>query len=159
MNIALRYVQGFGKGDKHTAWRDTHMKIEGTAVYGLQRTFLIDWYFVDQTLISNRVYYPSDISKPADCLTQIVNSNPTDSWPTIEQGYVSIILNAKKYVYIETPYFLPTESVLFAMRTAALSGVDVRLMLPLHNDSQIVQWATMSYVMETVEAGVKRDIV
>ncbi len=155
MNIALRYVQGFGKGDKHTAWRDTHMKIEGTAVYGLQRTFLIDWYFVDQTLISNRVYYPSDISKSADCLTQIVNSNPTDSWPTIEQGYVSIILNAKKYVYIETPYFLPTEPVLFAMRTAALSGVDVRLMLPLHNDSQIVQWATMSYVMETVEAGVK----
>ena len=154
MNIALRYVKGYGKGKKHTAWRDTHMKIEGTAVYGLQRTFLIDWYFVDQTLITNRKYYPPNIAKDNDCLTQIVPSNPTDNWPTIEQGYVNILLNAKKYVYIETPYFMPTEPVLFAMRTAALAGVDVRLMLPLKNDSQLVQWATTSYVMETIEAGV-----
>ncbi len=154
MNIALRYVKGYGKGKKHTAWRDTHMKIEGTAVYGLQRAFLIDWYFVDQTLITNRKYYPQNIAKDNDCLMQIVSSNPTDSWPTIEQGYVNILLNAKKYVYIETPYFMPTEPVLFAMRTAALAGVDVRLMLPLKNDSQLVQWATTSYVMETVEAGV-----
>lgn len=154
MNIALRYVQGYGKEKKHTAWRDTHMKIEGTAVYGLQRTFLIDWYFVDQTLITNRKYYPPNIAKDNDCLTQIVPSNPTDNWPTIEQGYVNILLNAKKYVYIETPYFMPTEPVLFAMRTAALAGVDVRLMLPLKNDSQLVQWATTSYVMETIEAGV-----
>lgn len=154
MNIALRYVKGYGKGKRHTAWRDTHMKIEGTAVYGLQRAFLIDWYFVDQTLITNRKYYPQNIAKDNDCLMQIVSSNPTDSWPTIEQGYVNILLNAKKYVYIETPYFMPTEPVLFAMRTAALAGVDVRLMLPLKNDSQLVQWATTSYVMETVEAGV-----
>lgn len=154
MNIAMRYVKGYGKGKKHTAWRDTHMKIEGTAVYGLQRTFLIDWYFVDQTLITNRKYYPQNIGKANDCLTQIVTSNPTDNWPTIEQGYVNILLNAKKYVYIETPYFMPTEPVLFAMRTAALAGVDVRLMLPLKNDSQLVQWATTSYVMETIEAGV-----
>lgn len=154
MNIAMRYVKGYGKGKKHTAWRDTQMKIEGTAVYGLQRTFLIDWYFVDQTLITNRKYYPQNIGKANDCLTQIVTSNPTDNWPTIEQGYVNILLNAKKYVYIETPYFMPTEPVLFAMRTAALAGVDVRLMLPLKNDSQLVQWATTSYVMETIEAGV-----
>ena len=154
MNIAMRYVKGYGKGKKHTAWRDTQMKIEGTAVYGLQRTFLIDWYFVDQTLITNRKYYPQNIGKANDCLTQIVTSNPTDNWPTIEQGYVNILLNAKKYVYIETPYFMPTEPVLSAMRTAALAGVDVRLMLPLKNDSQLVQWATTSYVMETIEAGV-----
>ena len=155
MNIALRYVQGYGKGKKHVDWRDTHMKIEGTAVYALQRAFLIDWYFVDQTLISNRRYYPTNIAKPADCLTQIVTSNPTDPWSTIEQGYVNILMNAKRYVYIETPYFMPTEPVLFAMQTAALSGVDVRLMLPLHNDSQLVQWATSSYVMKAIEAGVK----
>lgn len=109
MNIALRYVKGYGKGKRHTAWRDTHMKIEGTAVYGLQRAFLIDWYFVDQTLITNRKYYPQNIAKDNDCLMQIVSSNPTDSWPTIEQGYVNILLNAKKYVYIETPYFMPTD--------------------------------------------------
>lgn len=155
MNIALRYVKGFGKGSKHTAWRDTHIKIEGTAVYALQRTFLIDWYFVDSTLISSRKYYPENIARPAECLTQIVTGNPTDPWPTMEQGYVNILLNAKKYVWMETPYFMPTEPVLFAMRTAALSGTDVRLMLPLKTDSRIVQWATTSYVMETVKAGVK----
>lgn len=71
------------------------------------------------------------------------------------QGYVRVLLEAKRYVYMETPYFLPTETVLFAMRTAALAGVDVRLMIPLHGDSKIVEWAGVSYVLETIEAGVK----
>ena len=71
------------------------------------------------------------------------------------QGYVRILLEAKEYVYMETPYFLPTEPVLFAMRTAAIAGVDVRLMVPRHADSKLVEWASRSYVMETVEAGVK----
>lgn len=155
MNIALRYVKGFGNGDKHQAWRDTHMRIEGTAVYALQRAFLVDWYFVDQTLITSRVYYPSGITMPGNCLTQVVTSNPTDPYPTIEQGYVKILMNAKRYVYMETPYFLPTEPILFAMRTAALSGVDIRLMLPMKGDSRIVQLATMSYVKGIVDAGVK----
>lgn len=155
MNIALRYIKGFGRGNHHQAWRDTHMRIEGTAVYALQRTFLVDWYFVDHTLITNRTYYPANIAMPEPCLTQIVSSNPTDPWPTIEQGYVKILMTAKRYVYMETPYFMPTEPILFAMRTAALSGVDVRLMIPLHGDSKLVEWASTSYVMETVEAGVK----
>lgn len=155
MNIALRYVKGIGKGSHYQPWRDTHMRIRGTAVYALQRTFLVDWYFVDSTLITNRTYYPANIAMPGICLTQIVSSNPTDPWPTIEQGYVKILTNAERYVYMETPYFMPTEPILFAMRTAALSGVDVRLMLPLHGDSKLVEWASTSYVMETVEAGVK----
>ena len=71
------------------------------------------------------------------------------------QGYVRILLQAQKYVYMETPYFLPTEPVLFAMRTAALAGVDIRLMLPHHADAKLVEWASRSYVMEAIEAGVK----
>ena len=71
------------------------------------------------------------------------------------QGYVRILLEAKHYVYMETPYFLPTEPILFAMRTAAIAGVDVRLMVPRHVDSKLVEWASRSYVMETLEAGVK----
>lgn len=155
MNIALRYVKGFGGGDKHQVWRDTHMRIEGTAVYALQRAFLVDWYFVDQTLITSRIYYPPGITMPDNCLTQVVTSNPTDPYPIIEQGYVKILMNAKHYVYMETPYFLPTEPILFAMRTAALSGVDIRLMLPMKGDSWIVQLATMSYVKGIADAGVK----
>ena len=66
-----------------------------------------------------------------------------------------MVLEAQQYVYIATPYFLPTEPILFAMRTAALAGVDVRLMLPRHSDSRLLEWASISYVMETLEAGVK----
>lgn len=152
MNFATRYVKGTGK----QPWRDTMMRITGGAVYGLQRAFLIDWYFVDRTLITDRKYYPPiDPRIDNNCLAQVVTSSPITPWPDIMQGYVRVLLEAKRYVYMETPYFLPTEPVLFAMRTAALAGVDVRLMIPMHTDSKIVEWASVSYVMETLEAGVK----
>lgn len=151
MNIAKRYV----KGIKSLAWRDTHVKITGAAVYGLQRAFLIDWFFVSRILINNQNYYPISKVSDNDCLIQIVTSNPTSLWPEIEQGYVKILVSAKQYVYMETPYFLPTDPILFAMRTAALSGVDVRLMIPYETDTKIVEWASRSYVLSTVKAGVK----
>lgn len=152
MNIAKRYVKGTGK----QPWRDTHLRIQGGGVYALQRAFLIDWYFVDRTLITNRVYYPPvDIHINNSCLVQVVTSSPIAPWPDIMQGYVRILLQAQKYVYMETPYFLPTEPVLFAMRTAALAGVDIRLMIPCKADAKLVEWASRSYVMEAIEAGVK----
>ena len=152
MNIATRYV----KGRKNDGWRDTHLRIRGNAVYGIQKAFLVDWYFVDRTLISNRRYYQTaDAGMQGSALIQIVTSSPVSPWPEIMQGYVRILLGAKRYVYMETPYFLPTEPVLFAMRTAALAGVDVRLMVPQHADAKFVEWASRSYVTETVEAGVK----
>ena len=152
MNIAERYVKGTGK----QPWRDTHLRIQGGGVYALQRAFLIDWYFVDRTLITNRVYYPPvDIHINNSCLVQVVTSSPIAPWPDIMQGYVRILLQAQKYVYMETPYFLPTEPVLFAMRTAALAGVDIRLMIPRKADAKLVEWASRSYVMEAIEAGVK----
>ncbi|MCD8296602.1 MAG: cardiolipin synthase [Prevotella sp.] len=152
MNIALRYV----KGNNNGGWRDTHTLIRGGAVYGIQRAFLVDWYFVDRTLITNRCYYPDLVGvKLNNCIMQIVTGNPIGPWPEIMQGYVRILLEAKHYVYMETPYFLPTEPVMFAMRTAALAGVDVRLMIPLHSDSKLVEWASRSFVKESAEAGVK----
>ena len=154
MNIALRYVKGIRGGA--LPWRDTHMRLRGSIVYAMQRAFLVDWFFVDRTLITNRCYYPPmpwRISN--DCLAQLVTSSPIAPWPDIMQGYVRILLEAKRYVYMQTPYFLPTEPVLFAMRTAALAGVDVRLMVPRHADSHLLEWASMSYVVETLEAGVK----
>ena len=144
------------KGDKKQAWRDTHLRIEGGGVYAIQRAFLVDWYFVDRTLVTNRQYYPPVSAHiHNNCLVQIVTSSPISPWPDIMQGYVRILLQARKYVYMETPYFLPTEPVLFAMRTAALAGVDIRLMLPRHADAKLVEWASRSYVMEAIEAGVK----
>ena len=152
MNIATRYIQG----RSGQAWRDTHLRIRGGAVYGVQRAFLVDWYFVDRTLISDRRFYPEVGEKiKNDCLIQIVTSSPVSPWPDIMQGYVRILLQARHYVYMQTPYFLPTEPVLFAMRTAALAGVDVRLMIPYKTDAKLVEWASRSYVTQTVESGVK----
>lgn len=152
MNIARRYVQGTGSRE----WRDTHMRITGYAVYGIQRTFLIDWFFVDGSLITNNKYYPQIPGNINNgCMIQIVVSSPIAPWPDIMQGYVRILMSAEKYVYIETPYFLPTEPILFAMRTAALAGVDVILMIPNHADSKLVEWAANSYVRQTLDAGVK----
>ncbi len=152
MNIALRYVKGTGS----QPWRDTHLMIRGGAVYAIQRAFLVDWYFVDRTLITNRKYYPPiDPSIRNNCVAQVVTSSPISEWPEIMQGYVRILLEAKRYVYMESPYFLPTEPILFAMRTAALTGVDVRLMIPYKTDTRLVEWASRSYVIETLEAGVK----
>lgn len=154
MNIALRYVKGMRNGT--LPWRDTQMRLRGSIVYALQCAFLVDWYFVDRTLVTNRKYYPPMPWKISnDCLAQMVTSSPIAPWPDIMQGYVRILLEAKSYVYMESPYFLPTEPVLFAMRTAALAGVDVRLMVPRHSDSHLLEWASLSYVVETLAAGVK----
>jgi len=152
MNIAVRYVS--------PQWRDTMVRVVGTGVYSLQRAFLIDWYFVDRTLLSDRKFYPPSSTTPTRSggagggLLQTVTSSPVVPYPEIMQGYVRIILGAKRYIYLETPYFLPTEPVLFALKTAAASGVDVRLLVPRRNDSWFVEWAGRSYLREAQEAGI-----
>ena len=153
MNIAQRYV----KGTKLQPWRDTMVRISGMGVHALQRAFLIDWYFVDRSLINDRRYYPSsDLQCPSSTtLLQAVTSDPYSPQPEIMQGYVRIIMNAKHYLYIETPYFLPNEPVLFALKTAAASGVDVRILVPKDNDAWYTDWAGRSYLREVQKVGVK----
>ena len=143
MNLAERYMRGFSWG----IWRDTHLLLEGKAVHGLQTAFLLDWYFVDRTLITSTRYFPK-IENCGTSLAQIVTSEPVGPWKDIMQGLVISISSAKKYFYIQTPYFLPTEAVLVAMQTAALSGVDVRLMLPMRADNRLTHlvldiWCTV----------------
>lgn len=150
MNIALRYVSD--------TWRDTMVRVTGPGVYALQRAFLIDWYFVDRSLLSDRKYYPPVVLHPQpspSSLLQVVTSSPVVPYPEILQGYVRIILAARQYVFIETPYFLPNEPMLFALKTVAVAGVDVRILVPEKNDSRFVDWACRSYLHEAVEAGVK----
>ena len=151
MNIAMRYV--YGRNSQ--AWRDTHLRIRGNAVYGLQWAFLVDWYFLSREQITDRKYYPKQQTKHNGCLMQIVLGGPMTEWPVLEQGYVRILLEAKQYVYIETPYFLPTEPVLFAMRTAAQADIDVRLMMPKKGDAIFVEWASRTYLRDVAEAGVR----
>ena len=150
MNIALRYVKGTGGH----AWRDTMLKVTGGAVAALQRAFLVDWYFVDRTLLSDRKFYPH-AELENDCLAQVVTSGPVTPYPEIMQGFVRIIMGARRYLYLETPYFLPNESVLFALKTIAMAGVDVRVLCPRYSDARFVEWASRSYLREAAEAGVK----
>lgn len=152
MNIAQRYV----KGVEGRPWRDTMTKITGSAVYSLQREFLVDWYFVDRTRLSDRKYYPPVVSSDYDdCLIQIVTGGPVTPFPEIMQGYMRVILAARRYIYIETPYFIPTEPVLFALKTAALGGIDVRIIVPERSDARFVEWAGRSYLRDMTVSGVK----
>ena len=150
MNIAVRYIKGKGT----QSWRDTHLRLRGRGVYGLQTAFMADWYFVSRVLVAGPNYYPA-IDGGKGALAQIVTSDPTSEWPEIMQGYVRILLEAKRYVYLETPYFLPTDPVIFALRTCALAGVDVRIVIPEHSDTMITGWAGRSFFEEVMEAGVK----
>ena len=137
-------------------WRDTMVRLTGNGVYGIQSTFLIDWYFVDRTMISSRQYYPPvDTSLASKCISQMVNGSPSSPYPSIMHGYVRALIEAQRYVYIQTPYFMPTESVLVAMKTAAMGGVDVRLMVPRKGDAHVVAWASRTYLREIIDAGVK----
>ena len=164
INIAKRYIKGIkvrtqGKRRKSTiAWRDTMLRLEGSIVYSLQRTFFVDWYFVDRTLITDRDYYPLPDSHQSpvtsnNCLAQVVTSGPTTPYPEIMQGYVRAITAARRYIYIETPYFLPNEPVLFALKTAAMAGIDVCLLCPRYSDARFTAWASRSYLREMHEAG------
>ena len=150
MNLAERYLRGFSWG----TWRDTHWLVEGKAVHGLQTAFLLDWYCMDRTLITGARYFPK-IGSCGNSLVQVVTSDPTGLWREIMQGLVMAIVGAKRYFYMQTPYFLPTEQLLTAMQTAALAGVDVRLMLPERADNRITHLASRSYLKEVLQAGVK----
>lgn len=150
MNLAERYMRGVAWG----IWRDTHLLLEGKAVHGLQTAFLLDWYFVDRTLITSARYFPK-IDCVGSALAQIVTSEPVGPWREIMQGLCMALMGARKYFYMQTPYFLPTESVLVAMRTAALAGVDVRLMIPMRADSRLTHLASCSYLADVLQAGVK----
>ena len=150
MNIALRYLKGVTWG----VWRDTHVRIEGCAVYGLQVSFLTDWYAADHSLITSSRYYP-EMSVYGESSVQIVTSNPIGGGASIMQGLLLAIASSHKYFYIQTPYLLPTEPILLALKTAALGGVDVRIMIPEHADSKVAHLASLSYLDELMECGVR----
>lgn len=150
MNIADRYINGTSWG----TWRDTHFRFEGKGVHGLQSAFLIDWYACNKTLLTSKYYYPP-VNIFSHNMMQVVTSGPTGKWNTLLQGVIYAFSNAKKQIYIQTPYFLPSEGVNTALQTAALSGIEVKLMLPKRADSKIITLATHSFLDDLVKAGVK----
>ncbi len=159
----IGYVGGFNVGDEYLGlnkkfgyWRDTHLRIEGSAVHPLQTRFILDW---NQASEKNDIEYSERlfpaIPRKGSVGMQIVSSGPDSQWEQIKDGYLKMIFLAKRYIYIQTPYFIPDISFLDALRIACLSGVDVRIMIPNKPDHMFVYWATYSNVGKLLKAGAK----
>ncbi len=151
INIAKRYLTG----GKYGIWRDTHLMIEGEAVTSLNVVFLTDWYFVCGEKMTDYDKYFPEVSVEIETPVQIAASGPDSDWASIMQAFFAAMTRAKDHIYISTPYFLPNQAILTAIKVAALSGVDVRIMIPCHSDSKIVHCASKSFISELLEAKVK----
>lgn len=149
MNIADRYITG----GKFASWRDTHVRVAGPVVAALQYAFAVDWHFMGQPLITETAVASQPF--PGDIGAQLLTSGPTSQWSNIALMFHKAIANAKRRIYIQTPYFLPTDALLKDLHTAALAHVDVRIMLPRKSDSLLLDFASASYITECLRAGVK----
>ena len=152
-NIGREYL---GLDEKFGYWRDTHLRIRGSAVLSLHIRFILDWnYTTKQNLFIQDRYFHAQKEKPGDEAVQIITSGPDSKWQNIRNVYLKMISKARKNIYIQTPYFIPDEAVLDAIRIAAMSGVDVRVMIPCKPDHPFVYWATYSYIGDLLDAGAK----
>lgn len=158
----IGYVGGFNVGKEYIDldpkfghWRDTHLRIQGSAVLSLQLRFILDWnYAARQNLFSNEAYFGQTRQGSRDhCEIQIISSGPDNTSQQIRDNYLRLISKAEKSIYIQTPYFIPDEAVFDALLIAVRSGIDVNIMIPCKPDHPFVYWATYSYVGELVMAG------
>lgn len=158
----IGYIGGFNIGDEYLGlverfghWRDTHMRVLGSAALEMQAVFLLDWNSAYvQPVPDEHRYFPIR-QNDGKIGMQIVSSGPNSTWEQIRQAYLRMIYAGKQSIYIQTPYFIPDESLLTALKTAALGGVDVRIMLPSKPDHRFVYWASKFYLGELLEVGVK----
>jgi cardiolipin synthase len=149
----IRDVRNKVKGHQRP-WRDTHVKLTGDAVRWLQLTFLDDWYYVTKYAARDRIYFPPQ-TKAGQHLVQIVASGPDRDVEPIQKLYFAAIAMARERVYVTTPYFVPDDAVLTSLTTAAMRGVDVRVLVPRRSDSLVVTAAARSYYDTLLAAGVR----
>lgn len=156
------YIGGFNVGDEYIGlnkkigyWRDTHLRIVGDAVIDLQTRFFLDWgYASKEDLMFLPNYFP-DNNKDGKVGVQIISSGPDKQDEAIKSNYVKLINSAKKSILIQTPYFVPDASVIESLKIAAMSGVDVKIMIPCKPDHPFVYWATYWYCGGLLQYGVK----
>jgi len=155
INIADKYDNRVPTKRGNMFWRDTHLQIEGDAVKLFQYLFFLNWNFCcDEDIDLSKGYFP-EYKGDGNQLMQVAYSGPDSDRASIMLSYFAAINNSRDYVYITTPYFIPNDSILDALKKAALSKVDVRLIVPGVSDSRLVNAAAMSYYEELLEAGVK----
>lgn len=154
MNIATRYASGMRPGE---VWRDTHVRVEGPIVASMLYSFAVDWNFLKHhTDIHPIKGYDNPLTAGQRPIPmQLITSGPNDKWTDLALIFQKAILSARKSVYIQTPYFLPTDALLKALQTASLAKVDVRIMIPRVGDSFLLRYASYSYIGECLAAGIK----
>lgn len=151
LNFADRYQDGVsGIGP----WRDTHLKVVGGGATALQIIFMADWYFVSKEILKGEKYFNPFVPGNGK-FVQMVASGPDSDWESIGQAYFAAIASATESVYISTPYLMPTADIVTALKTSALGGIDVRIIVPGMSDAITPKWGTNSYIEELLEAGVK----
>lgn len=151
LNIGDEYL---GADEKLGYWRDTHIKLTGECVYSLQSIFVMDWEFTTGEAIKGERYFPP-MSRTGHSIVQIAASGPDSDWKTILHAYFTMIATAEARIWITTPYLVPEDSILMGLKTAALSGVDVRILIPSKPDHLLVYWASRDNLEGLLEAGVR----
>jgi cardiolipin synthase len=151
-NIGDEYLGG---NSKLGYWRDTHVRLEGNAVHFLQNTFLTDWCFASGVALTDPKYYSEPKHKENNQSVQVIISGPDEHSDAILQVYFAAITTAEKCIYITTPYFVPDASLNMALKSAAVSGIDVKIIFPFVPDSALVHLASLSYMEEMMQAGVR----
>lgn len=156
------YVGGFNIGDEYLGlspkfgyWRDNHLRIKGSAVQSMQMRFISDWNYSSFYKINYELRYYPTVDVKSNTGIQIVTSGPDSDEMHIKNGYLKMIMSAKKNIYIQTPYFVPDQSFLDTLKIAALSGVEVNIMIPNMPDHIFVYWASYSYIGELLKSGVR----
>lgn len=156
------FIGGLNVGDEYLSrnktygfWRDTHMLVKGEAVRSLQIIFLQDWQYVTGEKIMDLVYLSPDLEQDCSGAVQIVPSGPDNESRTLKNIFFAMITSAKRSVWLATPYFIPDEDILTALRVAGLSGIDVRILFPAKPDKRLPFLASHSYFSSLLEVGVK----
>jgi cardiolipin synthase len=155
------FIGGFNVGNEYLGlgplgpWRDSAVRLQGPAVRSLQLRFVLDWNYATKEGLKLAGSYFVPPSKAGTASIQIVSGGPDTTWNPPREQYVKMVGVAKRTCYLQTPYFIPDVSVMTALRIAALSGVDVRIMIPAQADHPFVHWASLSNVGELLEAGVR----
>lgn len=155
INIGEEYL---GADSKLGFWRDTHLRLQGGCIPVLQSIFMKDWALAKGELLDEPSLFPLWDLQSEEIRTekvQLIASGPDMKWDSIIEFFFSSIATAKESIRITTPYFIPDPSLVMALKTAALCGLDVEIIIPKVSDSMLVHWASLSYVEELLQAGVK----
>ncbi|MCA9485759.1 MAG: cardiolipin synthase, partial [Nanoarchaeota archaeon] len=152
MNMAEEYIDG---GERFESWKDTHLRLKGDVVEILQGIFATSWFNTTKEKLFSSKYFPIGKKFKEKTAVQITTSGPDSQWDSIKQLYFTLISSAEKRVYIKSPYLVPDSSVMMALKVAALSGIDVRIMVTGVADKYLPYWAAQTYFKDLLKAGVK----